>query len=136
MLRLYVDSYAPSKKSDYFGILASGLCLIHCFATPFIFIVKSCSANCCAESPVWWKTIDYLFVIISFIAVTQALKGSTKKIIKAGFIISWISLLTLILNESYMMFSIFKNAVFIPAFLLILLHFYNIKTCKCEKSCC
>lgn len=136
MLRLYVNSYAPSKKSDYFGILASGLCLIHCFATPFIFIVKSCSATCCAESPVWWKTIDYLFVIISFIAVTQALKVSTKKIIKAGFIISWISLLTLILNESYMMFSIFKNAVFIPAFLLIFLHFYNIKTCKCEKSCC
>jgi hypothetical protein len=42
----------------------------------------------------------------------------------------------LILNETFIMFSVFKNAVFIPAFLLILLHIYNIKTCKCEKSCC
>ena len=136
MLRLYFNNYTTAKKSDYFGILASGLCLIHCFATPFIFIVKSCSAACCAETPIWWKTIDYLFLIISLIAVTQALKGPTKKIIKVGFIISWISLLTLILNESLIMFSIFKSAVFIPAFFLILLHFYNIKTCKCEKSCC
>ena len=136
MLRLYPNSYAPSKKSDYFGILASGLCLIHCFATPFIFIVKSCSAACCAEAPTWWKIIDYLFLVISLIAVTQVLKGPTKKTIKTGFIVGWITLFILILNESYDLFPIFKSAVYIPAFSLIILHFYNIKTCKCEKSCC
>ena len=135
MLGLYLNNVA-SDKSDYFGILASSLCLLHCFATPFIFIIRSCSTACCAETPVWWKTIDYLFVIISLIAVIQVFKTSDKDLLKVGFIISWISLLVLILNESFAMFSVFENAVFIPALALILLHVYNIKLCKCEKSCC
>ena len=135
MLGLYLNNVA-SDKSDYFGILASSLCLLHCFATPFIFIIRSCSTACCAETPVWWKTIDYLFVIISLIAVIQVFKTSDKDLLKVGFIVSWISLLVLILNESFAMFSVFENAVFIPALALILLHVYNIKLCKCEKSCC
>ena len=86
MLRLSFSNYTTADNSDYFGILASGLCLIHCFATPFIFIVRSCSAACCAETPIWWKTIDYLFVIISLFAVRQAFKASDNKLIKSGFI--------------------------------------------------
>lgn len=136
MLQSLTNNYPINSKSDYFGILASGLCLIHCFATPLIFIVKSCSSACCEETPIWWRTIDYLFVVISLIAVSQAFKASKNKLIKLGLVISWFALLTLILNETFIMFSVFKNAVFIPAFLLILLHIYNIKTCKCEKSCC
>ena len=87
MLGLYLNNVA-SDKSDYFGILASSLCLLHCFATPFIFIIRSCSTACCAETPVWWKTIDYLFVIISLIAVIQVFKTSDKDLLKVGFIIS------------------------------------------------
>ncbi|MFL2581561.1 MAG: MerC domain-containing protein [Flavobacteriales bacterium] len=136
MLRLSFSNYTTADNSDYFGILASGLCLIHCFATPFIFIVRICSAACCAETPIWWKTIDYLFVIISLFAVRQAFKASDNKLIKSGFIISWVALLILILNESFLIFDIFKNAVFIPAFALILLHIYNINSSKCEKTCC
>jgi hypothetical protein len=136
MLQTLTNNYSASSKSDYFGILASGLCLIHCFATPFVFIVRSCSSACCADAPVWWKIIDYIFVIVSLVAVRQALKSSAKKLVKVGFIISWLSLFILILNESLILFSMFENAVFIPAFFLIFLHFYNIKTCKCEKSCC
>jgi hypothetical protein len=136
MLQSLSNNHSASSKSDYFGILASGLCLIHCFATPFVFLVRSCSSACCADTPVWWKIIDYLFVMISLVAVIQVLKSSTKKLVKFGFIVSWLSLLILILNESLIMFSMFKNAVFIPAFFLIFLHFYNIKTCKCEESCC
>lgn len=136
MLPLSLSNYNITRKSDYFGILASGLCLIHCFATPFIFIVRSCSSACCAETPTWWKTIDYIFLVISLFAVIQAFKTSPKKLVKIGFIVSWISLLTLIINESYVMFSIFKNSIFIPAFFLIFLHLYNIKSCACEKTCC
>ena len=136
MLRLYLSNYTSAKKADYFGILASGLCLLHCFATPFIFIVRSCSAACCSESPTWWKTIDYLFLIVSLIAVKQVFKTSQNKLLKSGFAVSWVALLILILNENFAMFSIFKHAVFIPAFSLILLHVYNIKLCKCEKNCC
>ncbi len=136
MLQTFTNNYPINSKSDYFGILASGLCLIHCFATPLIFIVKSCSSACCEEAPMWWRTIDYLFVVISLVAVSQAFKASKNKLIKLGLATSWFALLILILNETFIIFSIFKNAVFVPAFLLILLHIYNIRTCKCEKSCC
>ena len=37
------------------------LCLVHCIATPFIFITQACTASCCAESPIWWQSIDYVF---------------------------------------------------------------------------
>jgi len=55
--------------SDIIGIWSSGLCLIHCLATPFLFIAKSCSHTCCAASPTWWGTIDFIFLVISFIAI-------------------------------------------------------------------
>ena len=136
MLSLYFNNYTTAGKSDYFGILASGLCLIHCFATPLVFIFKSCSTVCCAETPLWWKTIDYLFVLVSLIAIIQVFKATKNKLIKLGLIISWISLFVLILNESFVMFSVFRNAVLLPAFLLILLHIYNIKTIRYKKDCC
>lgn len=136
MLSLYFSNYRTTGKFDYFGILASGLCLIHCLATPVVFIFKSCSAVCCSETPIWWKTIDYLFLMVSLIAIIQVFKTTTKKLIKPGLIISWMALFVLIINESFVMFSTFNNAVFLPAVLLILLHLYNIKTIKNERNCC
>jgi len=35
---------------DLFGALVSSLCLIHCAATPFLFIAKVCSATCCSDT--------------------------------------------------------------------------------------
>ena len=54
---------------DSIGIIASTLCGIHCIATPFLFIAKACTASCCSEAPVWWVMIDYLFLIISYLAI-------------------------------------------------------------------
>ena len=104
MLRLYFNNYIDTSKTDYFGILASGLCLIHCFATPFIFFVKSCSATCCAETPIWWKLIDYVFLFISLITVRHAVKTSISGIVKLGLGISWTLLMLLIINDSFIIF--------------------------------
>jgi hypothetical protein len=136
MLRLYFNNYINTRKTDYFGIIASGLCLIHCFATPFIFFVKSCSATCCAETPVWWKLIDYIFLFISLITVRHAIKTSISGIVKLGLGISWTLLLLLIVNDSFIIFSINENLLLIPACSLIAFHFYNIKFCECKKGCC
>ena len=43
------------NNSDSIGALASSLCLVHCVATPFIFVVQSCAASCCASAPAWWS---------------------------------------------------------------------------------
>ena len=37
-------------KQDYIGAVASALCLLHCIATPFLFVAKACSAACCIDS--------------------------------------------------------------------------------------
>ncbi len=32
-------------ESDIVGAVASGLCALHCIATPFLFIAQSCSTS-------------------------------------------------------------------------------------------
>lgn len=126
-----------SLKMDSLGALASFLCLIHCLATPFIFIAKTCSVTCCENSPVWWRSIDYIFLIISLSAVYHAGKNTSKKWVANLLWATWIILLITIFNESLGIIEIPKNIVFLPAFFLIGLHLYNQKYCRCVgKSCC
>ena len=54
------------KKPDTLGALASSLCIVHCLATPMIFIAHSCAIGGCEAAPSWWKNLDYLFLTISF----------------------------------------------------------------------
>ena len=61
---------------DNLGIIASTLCMIHCIGTPFLFIAKACSTTCCADAPLWWKAIDYAFLIISFLLFILLQKSS------------------------------------------------------------
>ena len=71
------------QKPDILGALASSLCLIHCIATPFIFIAQSSVAICChEETPFWWKSIDYVFLVISFFAIFWSVKTTTNDFIK------------------------------------------------------
>ena len=67
-------------KSDIVGALASGLCVVHCIATPFLFVAQSCSVSgCCSEaSPTWWSSIDYLFIGITLLAVYYSGKSTGK----------------------------------------------------------
>lgn len=87
---------------DVIGALASSLCLVHCLLTPVLFIVKACtsSAPCCADGPIWWQIIDYVFIIISFVAIFYATKNSTVKWIQFALWSNWLLLLILIVSES------------------------------------
>ena len=122
---------------DSVGIIASTLCMIHCIGTPFIFIAKACSATCCAEAPLWWIVIDYIFLFISFIAIYFLNKNLKIGWLKNAFWISWFILLFTILNHSLQIIDIPKNFIYVPAFSIIALHFYNLQFCKCKNdSCC
>ena len=125
-----------SIKTDFIGASASLLCLIHCVATPFLFLAKSCSDICCAETPIWWKTIDYLILLISFIAIYRSTKTSNSTPIKWLLWISWISLALIVLNESVNLVDINKNIILIPALALVILHLYNLKYCQCQTDYC
>ena len=75
------------KKIQYdkIGIISSSLCMIHCMGTPFIFIAKACTTTCCSNAPTWWLMIDYLFLIISFVAIYFTTTKELKSWINISF---------------------------------------------------
>lgn len=124
------------KKPDELGAIASGLCLIHCVATPFLFIVQSCSIAGCSDTPVWWQIIDYIFLVISFFAVYRSTQTTVSKWIKPALWMSWGLLCFIIINEIIIWFSIPEYGIYIPAVALIVLHLYNRKYCHCNSNKC
>jgi len=121
-------------NSDTTGILASGLCMIHCLATPFIFFVKTCSVTCCSDAPVWWKWIDWFFLIVSLCVIFQITKQKGRTWIKYAMWITWVSLLIVIVNEQIGLFFLFDNAIFFPGLALVALHLYNLGSRKRKKQ--
>lgn len=124
------------QKPDELGVVASGLCLIHCVVTPFLFIVQSCSVGGCSETPIWWQFIDYIFLVISFFAVYRSTQTSGSTWIKPALWMSWGLLLFIIINEKIAWFSIPEYGIYIPAVALIVLHLYNRKYCHCNTDKC
>lgn len=128
---------AADNKSDMFGAIASGLCLIHCLITPIIFAVQVCSSSCCDAGPVWWSMIDYLFLVISIFAVYYSAKNTSITWMPYLLYISWAALALFILNERFEFFQINQAVNYIPAMSLVGLHLYNKKHCQCNTdSCC
>lgn len=124
------------QKPDNIGALASSLCMIHCFATPFIFIAQSCTATCCATAPVWWQWIDYLFLAISFFAIYQSTQTTTRKWVTYALWTSWITLCAIIVNERIVFVNLPKAVTYIVASALVILHLFNLKYCKCKTDTC
>lgn len=128
---------ALQLRSDTIGMWSSGLCLIHCAATPFLFVAKSCSAACCAASPSWWGWIDVGFLIISAVAIYFTAKHASKNWVKVALVAAWVALLFIIGNEYWHVINLAHYMIYAPALALIGLHFYNHRYCQChEEECC
>ena len=124
-------------KVDSLGALISCLCILHCLATPIFFIASACSAACCNLAPAWWQSLDYIFLVISLLAVIQASKTSNSSLVLSLLLASWSGLCFFILNARFGWISVHQNVKFLPAFLLIGFHLYNLKYCQCDSNeCC
>ena len=124
-------------KPDAIGSLASALCLIHCVATPFIFITQACTISCCAEAPIWWQAIDYIFIIISFFAILRSTQTSSNKTIKILLWSTWFIFFVSILNKTIQLLSLNINFIYVIGTILALLHVYNLNYCQCkDENCC
>ena len=88
---------------DKIGIISSSLCMIHCMGTPFIFIAKACTTTCCSNAPTWWLMIDYLFLIISFVAIYFTTTKELKSWIIISFWTIWRFLLLATLDHSFIL---------------------------------
>jgi len=125
-------------SSDHLGAFSSGLCLIHCLATPFIFIAQSCSStsSCCANAPIAWSMMDFIFIGISFFAVWWSVKTTSKSWMKYALWIAWIASFILIVNGKFAFLHQPDMVFYTPALILIGLHLYNNKYCKCDDDKC
>lgn len=123
-------------KSDTIGAAASFLCMIHCVATPFIFIAQACSHSCCSAAPTWWRAIDFAFLIISGFAVIQSVRASSSTLIRSGLWLSWALLSASILLETFYPQWFAEWVKYSAASALIITHFYNMRFCRCADENC
>lgn len=124
------------NKSDSVGILSSSLCVIHCIATPFLFVAQTHIIRCCNTRPLWWSGLDMLFIIISAIAIYKSTTNVSKKWLPIVLWISWFLLLVVILNERLGWFKLIEAAIYVPSISLIFFHWYSSTFCKCKNETC
>lgn len=125
-------------KSDVVGALASGLCMIHCLATPFLFALPTTGHGEHAHPDNFlWGILDIIFLAISAFAVFHSVRNSSKSWIGPAMFISWVLLAAIILNEKLSVIHLPEFAIYIPALALVGLHIYNRKYCQCaDEECC
>jgi len=121
-------------NSDAFGVLACTLCLIHCIATPFIIISFNYSNIEQLASPIWWKSLDYIFLIISLIMVYFSVQTTSKSSMKYFFWFGWGLLFAMIMNEKAELLNLPEYMTYASALLLAGIHFYNLKYCQCKND--
>lgn len=125
------------KHPNILGIIASGLCLIHCLMTPLFFAFQASVFKFGNEFSEWWQLIDWAFLIISLLAIIAASENTSRIWMKYALYMSWIVLTVIILNEKVHLLEIPEAAIYIPTIALIFFHFYNRKYCNCSNgSCC
>ena len=126
-----------SIKADVFGAIASLLCLAHCFATPILFFSHSSISSEIQLTPIWWETLDFSFLAISFLAIYRSTQTTTKRIMKYLLWSFWALLFTFVLNEKMSVINISGIYGDLSAVILSLLHIYNLSFCQCkDDNCC
>ena len=125
------------KNSDIVGTFSSLLCVAHCLLTPLLFLSQAQVISSIEAVPLWWKVINFLFLIISFFAVNRSVQKSSNTLIKYLLFISWSFLTLLIINEELSLFESAEIYTYAAAISLAGLHIYNLKYCQCDdEECC
>lgn len=130
------DNILSTRRSDLFGSMASTLCMLHCIATPFVFIAQTAHASCGSLGPWWWHALDFIFLLIGFFAIRRSQQTSSLTWIAKAMYVSWSILTLLILNNKMALLPITGWLIYLPACSLVALHLYNMKYCKCESENC
>jgi len=128
------------------GAAAGTLCLIHCVATPFIFVASAGLAthhdhhdhhgHSHGDVPFWWGFIDIFFLLIGLAAVYWAVKNTSKQWMKIALGASWVLLAFVLLNERMMLIHLAEEWIYVPTISLVGLHLYNRRYCQCADDDC
>ena len=124
-------------SSDHLGILTNVACMLHCLATPLLFVTQAQVSTLTLEVPFFWIFINYLFLFVSLAAISRSVQNSSNSYVKIFLISTWIFLGFFILNENFEIFNIPEFFTYLAAITLSALHFYNLKYCSCkDDECC
>ena len=126
------------QHPDTIGAINSSICVIHCFATPFLFLTQAQTSLVEPSTvPLWWQLLNYVFIVVSFFAVNRTVKNSSNQIVKSLLWVSWVLLSALILNEEFEIMHMPELLTNCAGISLASLHIYNLKYCQCEdENCC
>tara|TARA_Y100000816_G_scaffold150438_1_gene107062 strand:- start:248 stop:661 length:414 start_codon:yes stop_codon:yes gene_type:complete len=126
------------QHPDTLGAINSSLCVIHCFATPFLFLTQAQTSLVeLSTVPLWWQLLNYVFIVVSFFAVNRTVKNSSNQLVKSLLWVSWVLLSALILNEEFEIMHMPELLTYFAGISLASLHIYNLKYCQCEdENCC
>ena len=94
--------------SDWLGVSASTLCIVHCALTPLIFTAKPVFYGMIGKqvhNHGAWAALDYVFLILSLIAVYYSARHTAHPILKWVFWAAWIVFACGLLFEPHTMTS-------------------------------
>ncbi|MES2518504.1 MAG: MerC domain-containing protein [Bacteroidota bacterium] len=118
---------------DYLGIISSGICLIHCLATPILFFVQRYFQKKLQSDAYENQYWDYVFLLVSFIAVfstTQHLKSRRIIVVFWAFFTLFAVAILFEDDFKYLNFLGYTSSIG-----LIITHLLNIKHCKkCQSA--
>ncbi|MBX2926380.1 MAG: MerC domain-containing protein [Saprospiraceae bacterium] len=128
-----------SKKSDLLGIFASGLCAVHCAITPLFFAAKplfdhATSHHHHGAGPWGWAMLDYIFLVLSLLAVWVSTRHTNSRPIKTALWASWVCFAGGLALEIQDM-ALGKWLMYGGSIALIVAHIINLRHCRaCEKT--
>jgi hypothetical protein len=90
-----------------------------------------------STAPGWWQPLNFVFLLLSFLAINRSIKNSSNQLIKVLFFIFWSILAFLLISEEFEILHLPEVITYATGFSLAFLHIYNKKYCQCaDEECC
>ena len=126
--------------SNLLGAAASGLCAIHCAVTPLLFAARPMlevghGEHGHAHGSPAWALLDYVFLVLSFVAVYYSARQTDRSVIKAVLWASWVLFaLGIGLEAFHLPFG--HVAMYAGSAALIITHWANYRHCRSRDAQC
>lgn len=123
------------EYSDGVGVVASALCTIHCVLTPLLFMAKPMLTDTVHQHTHGhgiWALLDYIFLIISLLAVWYSSEHTENPTLKWVLWVAWVVFAIGLLLEPLGL-SFGKWLMYIGSISLIIAHLKNHYYCQHNK---
>ena len=131
-----MEATPTSGYSNLLGAAASGLCALHCAATPLFFAAKPVLESTVehhAHGSPFWAALDYVFLVLSFLAVWYSAKNTDhqtlKKILWFGWVLFAIGLFSEPFHLPYGSWLMYAGSI-----ILVVTHLKNFQHCRANPG--